>query len=147
MDPAPEPISSINLRFDPLSEAYLADPYPHLAHAREAVPAFYCSSIDHWVITRYADVRHIFRTPAQFSAANANSPLHPPCPVAARALEDGGFRAVPTLANVDPPAHTRVRRLANVAFTPRRVAAMEPFIRDLVVRFCTERLRDGRADL
>jgi cytochrome P450 len=143
----PSPYSSIGLCFDPLSEAYLGDPYPHLAQAREAVPAFYCSSIDHWVITRYADVRHIFRTPGQFSAANANSPLRPPCPMAARALEDGGFRAVPTLANVDPPAHTRVRRLANVAFTPKRVAAMEPFIRDLAVRFCAERLRDGRADL
>jgi cytochrome P450 len=148
MDPvAPENLRPIDLRFDPLSDEYLVDPYPHLAQAREAAPAFYCSSIDHWVITRHADVRHIFRTPAQFSAVNANSPLRPPCPMAARALEDGGFRAVPTLANVDPPAHTRVRRLANVAFTPKRVAAMEPFIRDLVVRFCAERLRDGRADL
>jgi len=148
MDPvAPENLRPIDLRFDPLSDAYLADPYPHLAQAREATPAFYCSSIAHWVITRHADVRHIFRTPARFSAVNANSPLCPPCPMAVRTLEDGGFRAVPTLANVDPPAHTRVRRLANVAFTPKRVAAMEPFIRDLVVRFCAERLRDGRADL
>src|SRR5438105_12722132 len=137
----------IGSRFDPLGVAYLADPYPHLAEARQAAPAFYCDAIKHWVVTRYADVRHIFRTPDQFSAVNANSPLMTPCPAAARALEEGGYRAVPTLANVDPPAHTRVRRLANVAFTPKRVAQMEPFIRDLVVRFCAERLRHGRADL
>lgn len=137
----------IGARFDPLGEAYLADPYPFLAEAREAAPAFYCPDLDHWVVTRYHDIRRIFRTPALFSAANANSPLRPPCPRAAQALQDGGFGAIPTLANVDPPAHTRVRRLANVAFTPKRVAAMEPFIRDLVVRFCTERLREGRADL
>ena len=54
---------------------------------------------------------------------------------------------MPALANNDPPAHTRVRRLANVAFTPRRVAVMEPFIRELTVRFVTERLSRGQADL
>jgi cytochrome P450 len=40
-----------------------------------------------------------------------------------------------------------VRRLANVAFTPRRVAVMEQFIRDLTVRFVSDRLASGRADL
>ena len=107
--------------FDPLSAEYLADPYPFLAAAATAAPAFYCEAIDHWVVTRYHDIRQIFRTPTLFSAANANSPLRPPCPMAVKVLEEGGFRSVPTLANVDPPAHTRVRKLANVAFTPRRV--------------------------
>lgn len=133
--------------FDPLSPEYLANPYPFLAAAAAAAPAFYCESIDHWVVTRYHDIRHIFRTPALFSAANANSPLRPPCPMAAKALEEGGFKSVPTLANVDPPTHTRVRKIANVAFTPKRVAEMEPFVRDLTVRFCNERLRDGHADI
>ena len=133
--------------FDPLSEEYLFDPYPFFAAAAAAAPAFFCETIDHWIVTRYHDVRHILRTPAIFSAANANSPLRPPCPLAMNALEEGGFKAVPTLANADPPAHTRVRKIANVAFTPRRVAEMEPFIRDLTVRFCEERLRSGRADM
>ena len=133
--------------FDPLGAEYLADPYPFLATAAAAAPVFYCKSIDHWVVTRYHDIRHIFRTPTLFSAANANSPLRPPCPMAAKALEEGGFKSVPTLANVDPPAHTRVRKIANVAFTPKRVAEMEPFVRELTVKFCNERLRDGHADI
>jgi cytochrome P450 len=133
--------------FDPLSPEYLADPYPFLAAAAATAPAFYCESIDHWVVTHYHDVRHILRTPTLFSAANANSPLRPPCPLAAKALEEGGFKSVPTLANVDPPAHTRVRKIANIAFTPKRVAEMEPFVRELTVKFCEERLRDGYADL
>jgi cytochrome P450 len=119
--------------FDPLSPEYLADPYPFLAAAAAAAPAFYCESIDHWVVTRYHDIRQIFRTPALFSAANANSPLRPPCPMAAKALQEGGFKSIPTLANVDPPAHTRVRKIANVAFTPKRVAEMESFVRKLSV--------------
>jgi cytochrome P450 len=133
--------------FDPLSPEYLADPYPFLAAAAAAAPAFYCESVDHWVVTRYHDIRHIFRTPTLFSAANANSPLRPPCPMAARALDEGGFKSIPTLANVDPPAHTRVRKIANVAFTPKRVAEMESFVRELTVTFCNERLRDGHADI
>src|SRR6516225_3811975 len=124
--------------FDPLSAEYLADPYPFLAAAAAAAPAFYCESIDHWVVTRHHDIRHIFRTPTLFSAANANSPLRAPCPMAAKALEEGGFKSVPTLANVDPPAHTRARKIADVAFTPKRVAEMETFIRDLTTRFCEE---------
>jgi cytochrome P450 len=137
----------LTIGFDPLSAEYLADPYPFLAAAAAAEPAFYCESIDHWVVTRYHDIKHIFRTPMLFSAANANSPLRPPCPMAAKALEEGGFKSVPTLANADPPAHTRVRKIANVAFTPKRVAEMEPFIRELTVTFCNERLRDGHADI
>jgi cytochrome P450 len=133
--------------FDPLSAEYLADPYPFLAAAAAAAPAFYCESIDHWVVTRHHDIRHIFRTPTLFSAANANSPLRAPCPMAAKALEEGGFKSVPTLANVDPPAHTRVRKIANVAFTPKRVAEIEPYVRELTVRFCNERLCDGHADI
>jgi cytochrome P450 len=133
--------------FDPLSAEYLTDPYPFLAAAAAAAPAFYCESIDHWVVTRHHDIRHIFRTPTLFSAANANSPLRAPCPMAAKALEEGGFKSVPTLANVDPPAHTRVRKIANVAFTPKRVAEIEPYVRELTVRFCNERLCDGHADI
>jgi cytochrome P450 len=140
-------VATIGRIFDPLSEEYLADPYPFLTEAREAAPVFYSDKLDHWVVTRYHDIRQVFRTPSLFSAINANSPLRPPCPAAAKAIEDGGYRPVPTLANADPPAHTRVRKLANAAFTPKRVAEMEGFVRDLTVRFCTERLRDGRADI
>ena len=39
-----------------------------------------------------------------------------------------------------------MRRLANVAFTPRRVTAVEPFIRELTARFVEELLTSGRAD-
>jgi cytochrome P450 len=137
----------IGARFDPLGDDYLADPYPYIAEARRAAPIFFSKKLDHWIVTRYSLIRQIFLNPQVFSAANANVPLMPLCPAAVKALEEGGFRAVPTLANVDPPAHTRVRRMANGAFTPSRVAAMEGFIRDLVVRYCDQRFRGGRADI
>jgi len=133
--------------FEPFSPEYLQNPYPFMVHAREAAPAFYSAEFDYWIVTRYDDIRRIFQSPAIFSAANTLAPLTEPCPMAKAALKDGGYTPVPALVNVDPPAHTRARRLANVAFTPKRVAAMEPFIREVTKRFCDERLRDGRADL
>jgi cytochrome P450 len=134
-------------RFDPFQNPYLADPYAFFAEARAATPVFYSPDLDYWVVTRYHDVRQIFQTPKIFSATNTLAPLQPICPVAGRLLTEGGFRPVPTLTNSDPPGHTRVRRLAHVAFTPRRVAAMESLVRELSIRFVEERLSTGRADL
>ena len=134
-------------RFNPFSVEYLADPYPILNDAREAASAFYSADLDHWVVTRYSDVRQILRTAASFSAVNALEPLTKLCPRAAAVLKDGGYAATPALTNLDPPGHARQRRLTSVAFTPKRVEALEPFIRDLAGRFCDERFRDGQADM
>jgi hypothetical protein len=108
---------------------------------------FYSADLDYRFVTRYHDIRHIFQAPQLFSAANTLAPLQPIRPAAGRLLAEGGFRPVPTLTNTDPPGHTRVRRLANVAFTARRVAAMEPFVRELTGQFFQKRLASGRADL
>ena len=130
-------------RFDPFHDPYLGDPYPFLAEAREVTPIFYSPDLDYWVVTRYHDIRQIFQTPKRFSASNTLAPLQPICPAAGHLLAEGGFRPVPTLTNSDPPGHSRVRRLAHVAFTPRRIAAMESFVRELCVRFVEERLAAG----
>jgi cytochrome P450 len=134
-------------RFDPFHDPYLADPYPFFAQARAATPVFYSPDLGYWVVTRYHDIRHILQTPRVFSAANTLAPLQAICPAAGHLLAEGGFRPIPTLTNTDPPGHGRVRQLANVAFTPRRVAALEPFVRELTGRFLQERLSSGRADL
>jgi hypothetical protein len=134
-------------RFDPFRDPYLADPYPFFAEARAATPVFYSPDLDYWVVTRYHDIRQIFQTPKRFSAANTLAPLQQICPAARHLLAEGGFRPVSTLTNSDPPGHTRVRRLATIAFTPRRVAAMEPFVRELTARSVEKRLSSGRADL
>ncbi|HLZ70030.1 MAG TPA: cytochrome P450 [Dehalococcoidia bacterium] len=133
--------------FDPFSAAFLSDPYPWFARYRAEAPVFYSPALDYWVLSRYEDVRAAFRDTATYSAANALSPIQPPCPRAAAALRDGGFRSVPTLTNTDPPVHTRARRIANAAFTPRLVARMEPFVRELAGRMIEERLWGGRSDI
>ena len=148
--PSPAALASaaeLASRFDPFRDAYLADPYLFFAEARAACPIFYSPALNYWIVSRYADVRRIFQSPKLFSAANALSPISPLCPQAQSILAQGRFSADPVLTNADPPAHTRVRRLANIAFTPRRVAAMESFIREIAARFMRERFVNGRVDL
>jgi len=134
-------------RFDPFSAEYLADPYPTLRELRQTTRAFYSSALDHWVVTNYADVRHILKTTSSFSALNSLQPLTELCPHAASLLKQGGYAATPALTNLDPPGHARQRRLANAAFTPKRIAALEPFVRDLARRLLDEHFRNGSADI
>jgi cytochrome P450 len=133
--------------FDPFAPSFLADPYPTFARLRELFPVFYLPELDYWVLSRYQDVRAALRDTTTYSASNTLSPVAPVCPRAGAALRDGGFRSVPTMTNADPPLHTRTRRIANLAFTPRRVAQMEGFVRAVVDRFLVERLQTGHADI
>jgi cytochrome P450 len=144
---SPSTPPTIEERFDPFSAEYLADPYPTLRELRETTRAFYSPAIDHWVVTNYADVRHILTTTSSFSALNALQPLTELCPHAASLLKQGGYAATPALTNLDPPGHARQRRLANASFTPKRIAALEPFVRDLAQLFLDEHFRNGSADM
>ena len=58
----------------------------------------------------------------------------------------GTIETLRVLLNADPPVHTRQRKLISRAFSARRVASMEPFIRRTVESLVDD-LVDGRADL
>jgi hypothetical protein len=118
--------------FDPWDPSYLADPYPLFAALRAEAPVRYEPGIDHWAVSRYADVRTVLADPATFSARNAVSPMVPFTDEVIRLMREGGFTVSHILVNLDPPEHSRARRVAARAFTPRRLAGMEPVIRALV---------------
>ena len=44
---------------------------------------------------------------------------------------EGGYERIGTLLTVDPPEHTRYRRLVSQAFTPKVIAQLEPTIEQL----------------
>ncbi|MBL6630457.1 MAG: cytochrome P450 [Ilumatobacteraceae bacterium] len=87
------------------------------------------------LVTRYDDVTEIVRDVATFSnrfdTAGAN--FHPE--LAARMKElyeaEGGYDKIGTMLTVDPPDHTRFRRLVTKAFTPKVIADLEPTIREI----------------
>src|SRR6476469_54744 len=112
--------------FDPLSEAFLSDPF---AQMRNLPAVFHAPSLDYYVVTRYADIERVFLNPETFSAANAQLPLVPLAPEVGKTLLDGGHKPQPSMVSLDPPAHGRLRKPAARAFTPRRVNEMAPQIR------------------
>jgi cytochrome P450 len=77
-----------------------------------------------WLLTRHAEVVAVSRDHETFSCwrGGVMTPDLDPVALAQNRL---------MLLNMDPPAHTKLRNLVNRGFTPRRVARLEPRIRDL----------------
>src|SRR5713101_1974638 len=122
----------VHADFDPLSPTFLADPFAVLASLPHETPVFYAPSIDYYVVTRYGDIEAVFLDHETYSAAPAQLPLVQLVPEAAQILLAGGHKPQPSMVSLDPPAHTRLRSPTARAFTPRRVAQMEPRIRATV---------------
>ena len=112
------------------------DPFPAYARLRENEPVFQDERTGFWVVSRYADVRAVFGDWETFSSENAQRPVTPRAPAAQAVLDEGGFTAYSGLSARVPPDHTRIRKAAGAAFTPRRYKALESTIsehvRDLV---------------
>ncbi len=125
------PFSQFANAFDPLD---LSDPYPILALARESQPIFYSPAIDYWVITRYQDIKAIFRDHETYTAANTITPIVPFSDAVKAMLETGDYSPEPVLSNNVPPSHTRIRTLVNRLFTPRRMNSFAPAIRAIAGR-------------
>jgi cytochrome P450 len=116
---------SKTVEFDPSDPEFLADPYPVLNRLRERAPLFYDAGRERWFVTRHDDVRSCLRD--KRLGRNFRHVLTP---------EDIGVPALDTrwqafwdserwsLLWLEPPDHTRLRKLVAAAFTPRSVEAL-----------------------
>ena len=95
---------------------------------------FYSRAIDYWVVTRYDDIKAIFRDHETYTAANTISPIVPFSDAVKQLLADGDYSPEPVLSNNVPPSHTRIRALVNRLFTPRRMKSFAPAIREIAER-------------
>jgi cytochrome P450 len=130
---------------------FASDPYPAYGWLREHAPVYRTtvpSGVEAWLVTRYAEAREALAD----GRLSKNPVHHAESPGARGKTGIPGERSADLmthLLNIDPPDHTRLRRLVSKAFTPRRVAEFEPRVRELADRFVDGMLRDGtgRADL
>jgi cytochrome P450 len=131
-------------RFAPSSLEAARDPHPWLRAARAQTPVFYDETHDVWFVTRYEDLLDVLRQPTVFSNAGANKfkPLTP----ALRRAYPHGHPGQHSMLKKDPPEHTRIRKLAQKAFTPKIVNQMEPRIRQRSEALIDAFLADGRCD-
>jgi cytochrome P450 len=113
-------------RFDPLDQEQAECPWPWLSQARDGSPVFYDEQLAAWCITRYEDVRRLYRDYERLS--NRNSNTFRELPPSLRAVYPDGHPGTKSMLLKDPPAHTRIRKLVNKALTPKVVADFEPQI-------------------
>ncbi|WP_141323872.1 cytochrome P450 [Myxococcus sp. AB025B] len=139
--------SGLGSEYRPLDSPQLENPHPFLARARREAPVFFSPALGAWVVTRHADISAVVADTERFSSAESitvGAATTPPEVVAA--LMDG-YPLVPSLVDNDPPAHSRFRGLVSKAFTGRRLAEKEPFIRALVDELIDSFRNEGKADL
>jgi unspecific monooxygenase len=109
-----------------------ADPYPLYADLRRR--GLVRSRLGAWATASHATALSVLRDRRFSSSPEHDARYRPP------AYPAGDPRAeLPddSLLTMDPPDHTRLRRLVSGAFTPKAIAALEPWIRDLTGRLLT----------
>jgi len=137
--------------FSLLAPEVRENPYPYYAALRRESPIHQLAEgMPLYAITRYADVIHALHHPELFSSTALQV-----------ALQGGGIGIGPNsgalaghrllasnmMIATDPPDHARLRRLVNRGFTPRRIAALEPRIRELASGCLDAAIRHGDLEL
>ncbi|MBK3566216.1 MULTISPECIES: cytochrome P450 [unclassified Streptomyces] len=128
---------------------FATDPYPAYAWLREHAPVHRTrlpSGVEAWLVTRYADAKQALADPRL-----SKNPAHHDEPAHAKGKTGipGERKAelMTHLLNIDPPDHTRLRRLVSKAFTPRRVAEFAPRVQELTDHLIDRFAESGSADL
>ncbi|MEM7275797.1 MAG: hypothetical protein AAF547_22165, partial [Actinomycetota bacterium] len=113
-----------------MSLEFNADPFDHLTWMRANAPVYWDDVTGLWAVTSHADINRIERDTETFTSALGSRPES----------------SVPSMINLDPPQHTKRRRIVSAGFTPRRVADHETFLRATVTELLDEVIDDGGCD-
>jgi cytochrome P450 len=136
------------MRFAPADVAFIGDPYADYAELRDRAPVLYDEATDHWLVSRYTDVDALLR-----DRRLGRTYLHV-------ATHEEMGRATPPewhapfwdlinagILDMEPPDHTRVRRLVSKAFTPRYVESLRPRVEAIVDALLDDLAGAGEVDL
>ena len=116
--------------YDPYDYAIDANPHPVWKRLRDEAPVYYNEQHDFYALSRFDDVLQAHLDPATFSSAHTT--------VLEIMTHDTDEFMQQLMIFMDPPQHTRYRKLVSRAFTPRHISALEPRVRSLAARFLDE---------
>lgn len=137
-----------DLGFRPHDLPFIADPYPVYEQLRRLAPIVHDEPTDHWLVARHSDVKALLRD-RRFGRtylhlaghADMGRPEEPAWHAPFWHLIRAG------ILDMEPPDHTRVRRLVAKAFGPKMVEVMRPAIRRLMTGLVDEVDGAGAFDL
>jgi cytochrome P450 family 109 len=122
------------MNYNPHLPEVRANLYAHYAYLREHAPVYWVESLQAWAVSRHADVVYVLKNPQLFSSSAFFDQLL------------GEFNPVPEIPwmiTSDPPAHTRLRKLANKGFMPGIVRTLAPRVgalaTDMIESICGKR--------
>jgi cytochrome P450 len=123
--------------YDPYSRQMQEDPFPAYHHFLEHEPITYNPKMDFYALFRFEDVWNATLDWKTFSSSLGPS------------LENRG--EVPgdvfSIIGMDPPRHTRLRNIVSRGFTPKRIAALEPAVREIAARYLDALRGETRFDV
>lgn len=135
--------------FDSLlsSEAFNENPYPVYHQMRNEAPVYWSDAWGCWMLTRYQDITWTLQDYQTFtSLGRLTASMDLPEPLWEK-VEPLVRHYSQGLINVDPPDHTRMRKLVHMAFTPRTIRKMQSYIQDIVERLIDEQIERGEMDV
>ncbi|MES4890373.1 cytochrome P450 [Streptomyces sp. NPDC096012] len=137
-----------DLVFDPWDPAFVADPYPAYAELRARGRVIRYEPTDQWLVPHHADVSALLRERRlgrtyrhRFSHEDFGRTAPPPEHEPFHTLNDHG------MLDLEPPDHTRIRRLVSKAFTPRTVERLKPYVHGLANELVGKLVEAGGGDL
>ncbi|SET83460.1 cytochrome P450 [Nonomuraea wenchangensis] len=136
------------MRFDPWNPDFVAHPYPVYDELRRERPVCYYEPTDQWLVSRHSDVNALLRDRrlgrSYLHVATHEEFGRPPEPE----FQEPFWRVVRAgMLDVEPPVHTRLRRLVSKAFTPRMVESLRPRVRAIAGGLADAFVEKGGGDL
>jgi cytochrome P450 len=140
--------AAADIAFDPWDPAFVADPYPAYAELRARGRVIRYEPTDQWLVPHHADVSALLRDRRlgrtyQHRFTHEDFGRTPPRPEHEpfHTLNDHG------MLDLEPPDHTRIRRLVSKAFTPRTVERLKPYVHGLANDLVAALVHNGGGDL
>jgi cytochrome P450 len=125
------------VELNPFSWEFHENPWPTYRWLRDHAPLYRNDALDFWALSRFRDVLDAHVDWETYSSAEGT---------VLERLDPRYLEATPMMIFIDPPRHDRLRKLVSRAFTPRRVAALEPFIRATAARLLDPLVEAGAGD-
>jgi cytochrome P450 len=108
-------MTATDVYYDPYDYVIDADPYPVWRRLRDEAPVYHNEKLDFWALSRYDDVLRGLLDHESFVSSHG---------IMLEIMSEEPY-GIPMMIMMDPPEHTKLRKLVARAFTPRRIADLE----------------------
>ena len=119
-----------------------AMPHEDFERLRREAPIIFHSEPDgpgFWALTKYDDIVAVSQNNTLFSSWTGGTNIGD--------LPEDGLAIIRTIMlNMDPPQHTKYRRLVSTGFTPRMISALEPHVREITKKIVDDVAARGECD-